>query len=76
MMKKLYCSRKNKMICGVCGGIGEFINLDPTIVRLIYILLMFCSFGTLVLAYFIMAIVIPAAPETEEIEVVDNNKTN
>ncbi|MBQ5315707.1 MAG: PspC domain-containing protein, partial [Oscillospiraceae bacterium] len=35
MMKKLYCSRKNKMICGVCGGIGEFINLDPTIVRLI-----------------------------------------
>ena len=68
-MKKLYCSRNNRMVCGVCGGIGEFINLDPTIVRLIYILLMFCSFGTLVLAYFIMAIVMPTAPETEEIEI-------
>ena len=76
MMKKLYCSRKNKMICGVCGGIAEFINLDPTVVRLIYILLMSCSFGTLVLAYIIMAIVIPTEPETEEIEVIDNNKTN
>ena len=76
MMKKLYCSRKNKMICGVCGGIGEFINLDPTIVRLIYIFLMFCSFGTLVLAYFIMAIVMPTAPENEEIEVVENNSAN
>jgi phage shock protein PspC (stress-responsive transcriptional regulator) len=37
---------------------------------------MFCSFGTLVLAYFIMAIVMPTAPENEEIEVVENNSAN
>lgn len=73
MMKKLYCSRKNRMICGVCGGIGEYFGIDPTVIRLIYIFLMFCSFGTLLLAYFIMAIVIPEEPENKEIEIKPDN---
>jgi len=46
------------MISGVCGGIGEYLNLDPTIVRLIWIFLVLCC-GTGVLAYIIMAIVMP-----------------
>ncbi len=62
MEKRLYRSRQNKMLCGVCGGIGEYINLDPTIVRLLAVILAFCSFGTALLVYFIMAIVMPDAP--------------
>lgn len=37
--KKLYRSRKSRMLCGVCGGIGEYLNIDPTLVRLLAVLL-------------------------------------
>ena len=36
--KKLYKSIENKMICGVCGGIGEYLNIDPTLIRLLMVL--------------------------------------
>ena len=62
MEKKLYRSKTNKMLCGVCGGVGEYINLDQTIVRLIAVILAFCSFGTAILVYFIMAVVMPDNP--------------
>ncbi len=55
--KKLYRSRTNRFICGVCGGIGEYLNIDPTIIRLLLVLLA-CT-GTGILAYFIAAIIIP-----------------
>lgn len=55
--KKLYRSRTNRLICGVCGGLGEYMNIDPTIIRLILVLLAFT--GTGILAYFIAAIIIP-----------------
>lgn len=55
--KKLYRSN-NKMICGVCAGIAEYINVDPTIIRLLWVLLSF-SGGIGVVAYIIAAIVIP-----------------
>ena len=45
------------MICGVCGGIGEYFNIDPTIVRLLMVI--FGCTGTGIIAYFIAAIVIP-----------------
>ena len=45
------------MICGVCGGIGEYFNIDPTLVRLLFLLLG-CT-GTGVVAYIIGAIIIP-----------------
>lgn len=38
MDKKLYRSRKNKMLCGVCGGLGEYLGIDPTVVRLLVVL--------------------------------------
>ena len=38
MNRKLYRSNTNRMICGVCGGIGEYLNVDPTLVRLIWAL--------------------------------------
>lgn len=62
MEKKLYKSNKNKMIDGVCGGIAEYFNLDPTLVRVGLVL--FCAMGGAgLLAYIIMAIVMPRNPE-------------
>lgn len=58
--KKLYRSRQNRMICGICGGIGEYFNIDPTIVRLLWALLI-CFAGTGILVYIIFAIVVPEA---------------
>lgn len=55
--KKLYRSMTNKMLCGVCGGIAEYFNIDPTIVRLLAVLFGFSGAGVLV--YFIAAIIIP-----------------
>lgn len=59
--KRLYRSRNQRMISGVCGGIAEYFNVDPTIIRLITVLLSFGA-GSGVLAYIICAIVIPEAP--------------
>ena len=56
-MKKLRKSYDRK-ICGVCGGIAEYLNIDPTIVRLIWLLLVLCA-GTGMLAYIIAAIIMP-----------------
>jgi len=63
MSKRLYRSKKNKMLLGVLGGIAEYLGVDPTIIRILYILL--CLFyPVFLLAYFLMAIVMPEAPET------------
>lgn len=57
--KRLYKSSVNRMICGVCGGIGEYFNIDPTLVRLAW--LIFSAFGGAgIWAYIIAAIVIPS----------------
>lgn len=58
-MKKVYRSKENRMVCGVCGGIAEYFNIDPTLVRLGWVLVAVCSFGTGALAYFIAAVIIP-----------------
>ena len=56
-MKKLYRSKTDKKICGVCGGLGEYFNVDSTIIRLAAVLLIFMEVG--ILAYIIAAIIIP-----------------
>ena len=61
MQKKLYKSRKNKMIDGVCAGIAEYLNIDPTLVRLGAVAICFAG-GSGVLAYIIAAIIIPRDP--------------
>jgi len=60
-VKKLTRSNTNKMIAGVCGGLGEFLAIDPTIVRLVFAFGFVASFGTALLAYLVLAIVIPPA---------------
>ena len=62
MEKKLYRSRTNKKLFGVCGGLAEYFDIDATIIRLILVLaVVFAGFG--ILAYLIAALVMPVAPK-------------
>lgn len=62
MEKRLYKSSKNKMLDGVCAGIAEYFGIDPTLVRVALVL--FCAMGGAgIIAYIIMAIVMPRNPE-------------
>jgi len=63
-MKKLYRSPTNKKIAGVCGGIGEYFNVDVTLVRLIWISAIIFA-GTGILAYLICWLIIPKNPNTQ-----------
>ena len=55
---RLYRSKKDRMICGVCGGIANYFNIDPTLVRLAFVLIAMGA-GSGILAYIIAAIIIP-----------------
>ena len=57
--RKLTRSTTNRTICGVCGGIGEYLNIDPTIIRIIWIFCSLAGCGTGLVVYLIAAIVIP-----------------
>lgn len=56
--KRLYKSRNNKVICGVCAGIADYFNIDPSIVRVLWAVLALAA-GTGVLAYIACAIILP-----------------
>ncbi len=66
-MKHLYRSRANKVLGGVCGGLGHYFNIDPVLIRLVWLLLIFFGGIGLVL-YLIGWIIIPAEPEAESAE--------
>lgn len=57
--KRLYRSSTNSMICGVCGGIGEYFNIDPVVIRLLWVVFC-CLGGSGIIAYIIAAIIIPS----------------
>jgi len=61
-MKKLYRSRNSSIIAGVCGGLGSYLQVDPTIVRLVMVLLAFYHFLG-VWVYIVLAVLMPQAPE-------------
>lgn len=61
-MKRLYKSNTNKMIDGVCGGVAEYLNLDPTVVRLVWVILA-CMGGSGLVAYLIAMLIIPEKPK-------------
>ena len=62
MSKRLYKSRDDRMLSGVCGGIAEYFDIDPTLVRLSWAL--FCALGgSGILVYIIAAVIIPEQPE-------------
>lgn len=62
MKKRLYKIEEGKKLCGVCGGIAEFFDTDPTLIRLIWLVLVFCV-GTGILAYILAAIIMPKKSE-------------
>lgn len=71
MTKKLYKSR-NKKLSGVCAGIAEYFNIDPTLVRIIWAILVLV-YGTGILAYIIAAVIMDEAP-AEETSVDENTQ--
>ena len=66
--RKLYRTTQTKMISGVCGGLAEYFRIDVSIVRIVWVILTLASLGMGVLAYFIMALVVP-----EETEPMNDN---
>jgi phage shock protein PspC (stress-responsive transcriptional regulator) len=74
--KRLYRSRTERMIGGVCGGLGEYFNIDPTLVRLLFVVFALTG-GSGLLAYLIFLIVVPEEPEgaSQPAPVIEESKT-
>lgn len=69
MKKKLYKSTTDKKICGVCGGIAQYFDMDPTLVRVIYVVLALAGvwiFASPIILYIILALIMPNEPEMPE----------
>jgi phage shock protein C len=64
MQRRLYRSQKNRILMGVCGGLGAYFNIDPVIVRVIAVLLLIPGVIPAVIAYFVLALVIPLEGST------------
>ena len=62
VVKHLYRSKKNRVLAGVCGGIGEYFNVDPLIVRLLWVLATLLTVFVGVIIYLIAWLVIPESP--------------
>lgn len=60
-MKKLYRSKINKKLCGVCGGFAEYFEIDPTILRILLIIFVLCG-GAGILAYIVAALLMQTNP--------------
>ena len=62
MKKRLYKIEEGKKLCGVCGGIAEYFDVDPTLIRLLWVILVLCA-GTGILAYIVAALIMPNKSE-------------
>ena len=71
MEKRLYRSRDNRMLAGVCGGLAKYFGMDPVLVRVLAVVAIFISFPLAILVYIILALVVPL-----EDSVGINNGTN
>jgi phage shock protein PspC (stress-responsive transcriptional regulator) len=69
-MKRLYRSRKETMLGGVCGGLGEHIDVDPTIIRLVWAVVTVLSVGMGILIYLIAWIIIPESPDESPVTTI------
>jgi len=63
--KRLYRAKDEKVFLGVLGGIAKYLEVDPTIIRIIYVILLFLAPVTAILLYFILALIMPEEPEEE-----------
>jgi phage shock protein C len=73
MERKLYRNRKNQMIAGVCSGVAEYLDIDPTVIRALFAIFAVVGGGG-VLLYIVLMIVIPLVPEkaAESVEIVSS----
>jgi len=62
-VKKLYLSNDDRKIAGVCGGLGEYYEKDSTLIRILFMLLAFFAFGSGIIIYLAMWLIIPKKPE-------------
>ncbi len=60
--KRIYRSKKDRILCGVCGGIAKYLGIDPTIVRLLWVIITF-GYGIGIVAYIVACIVMPIEPD-------------
>jgi len=61
--RQLYRSRDNRMLGGICAGLGEYFNIDPTLIRLTFVFFTLIGFGgAMLIAYLVMLIVVPEEP--------------
>ncbi|MEO8401277.1 MAG: PspC domain-containing protein [Gammaproteobacteria bacterium] len=67
-LKHLYRSRNQRVLAGVCGGLGEYFNIDPTWIRLIFIFMTLLGLGTFLIVYLIFWVIVPNAPTSSSIE--------
>ena len=75
-MKRLYRNKSDVMIAGVCSGLGKYLDVDPTAIRLAFVLLLFVGFGGLWI-YLVLWIIMPLEPEQEnDIKEVELEKEN
>lgn len=73
MNKRLYRSRENKVIAGVCGGIGEYFDVDPVLIRLFYLALtIFTGLVPGLLCYFFAILIVPEKTTITPSRVVDD----
>lgn len=68
MKKKLYKIEEGKKVDGVCGGLAEYLDVDVTLIRLIWAIVTLCTVGTGLLAYLICSILMP---RKSEIDIID-----
>jgi phage shock protein C len=61
-VRKLYRSRSNRMLAGVCGGLAQYFNIDPTLVRVLFVVLAVLG-GSGLLIYLVLWIVVPEEPQ-------------
>lgn len=64
-IKRLYRSRDDRMLSGVCAGLAEYFEIDPTVVRLAFTAAFFLGMGSILVVYIIMLLVVPEAPLNE-----------
>ena len=70
--QKLYRSRENRMIGGVCGGLGEFFGIDSTLIRLLFVLLVIFG-GSGLLVYLVMLVIVPETPLSDAVTVTQKD---
>lgn len=76
MSKKLYRSKKDRIILGVCGGIAEYFEVDSTIVRIITALLLLSGASSIVIIYLLLGVIIPENPKQKTPKRINSKRNN